>query len=310
MSNFAQMKRMAGRNSLEALTNELNKFTSNTTENTKDDRFWQPGVDKAGNGYAVVRFLPAPDGEDVPFVRVFSHAFKGPTGSWYIENSLTTVGKTDPVGEYNTVLWNSGLDSDKQIARSQKRKLTFISNIYVVSDPANPENEGKVFLYKYGKRIFDKLNEAMNPQFADEDAVNPFDLWSGANFKIKIRQVEGYRNYDRSEFASSEPLSNDDSELEQIWKKEHSLKAFLDSSNFKSYDELKSRLNKVLGINEDGSVQPAAARANARTAVEEEDDAPWKEESPAPSFKSNVSNVPKFDDDDDGLEFFSKLAKD
>jgi hypothetical protein len=305
MTDFAKLKAMRGAKSLEALTSELSKFNTNQQSSGKnDDRMWYPNVDKAGNGYAVIRFLPAPADEDVPFVRVFEHGFKGPTGSWYIENSLTTIGKPDPVGEYNSQLWNSGLDSDKEIARAQKRKLNFISNVYIVTDQLNPENEGKVFLFKYGKKIWDKLNEAMNPQFADEDAMNPFDLWSGANFKLKIRNVEGYRNYDKSEFAAAGPLAEDD-EMEAIWKKCHSLQSFLDPKNFKPYEELKAKLNRVLGL--DGSTAgktPAAARATASVEIIDE-----LEKAPAPSFKSK--EPPKFDDDeDDDLAFFNKLAKD
>jgi hypothetical protein len=300
MVDFAKLKAMSGKKSLESLTAELNKINGNQNDKSKDDRFWYPNVDKAGNGYAVIRFLPAPNEEDVPFIRMFEHGFKGPSGSWYIENSLTTIGKQDPVGELNTQLWNSGLESDKEVARKQKRKLHFVSNIYVVTDQQNPENEGKVFLFKYGKKVFDKLNEAMNPQFADEDPMNPFDLWSGANFKLKIRNVEGYRNYDKSEFAAACPLFNDDEEMEAVWKKCNSLQAFLAPSNFKSYDELKSRLNKVLGL--DGST-----RAVAKV---DDEELPWqKEEAPAPTLKAKAA--PKFDEDeeeDEDMLLFAKIA--
>lgn len=301
--DFSKLKAQSGKASLEKLTSELSKINGNQSDKSNDDRFWYPNVDKAGNGYAVIRFLPAPGDEDVPFIRMFNHGFKGPTGSWYIENSLTTIGKTDPVGEMNTQLWNSGVESDKAIARTQKRKLTFISNIYVITDQQNPENEGKVFLFKYGKKVFDKLNEAMNPQFADEKPMNPFDLWDGANFKLKIRNVEGYRNYDKSEFAGAGPLFGSDEEMEKTWKKCHSLQEFLAASNFKSYDELKAKLNKVLGL--DGSA--ATARAKAAATVTEDDDAPWNEAS-APSVKAKAA--PKFDEeeDDESLEFFKKLA--
>ena len=309
MVDFSKLKAMSGKKSLESLTAELSKLNGNQFDNSKDDRFWYPNVDKAGNGYAVIRFLPAPGEEDMPFIRMFEHGFKGPTGSWYIENSLTTINKTDPVGELNTQLWNSGLESDKEIARVQKRKLNFISNIYIITDTSNPENEGKVFLYRYGKKIFDKLNEAMNPQFADEDAMNPFDLWAGANFKLKIRNVEGYRNYDKSEFAKAGPLSDDDSEMESVWKKCHSLQVFLAPSNFKSYDELKAKLNKVLGLDDSTlGVTPAAARAKAAVTSTAEE-APWNE---APAPKTKVMDAPKqvaFDEEDDeSLEFFKKLA--
>jgi len=298
--DFSKLKSMSGKKSLEQLTSELSKVTGNQGEKKSDERFWTATVDKAGNGYAVIRFLPAPVNEDVPFIRMFDHGFQGPTGSWYIENSLTTIGKQDPVSEYNSQLWNSGIESDKEIARKQKRRLHFVSNIYVVTDSGNPENEGKVFLYKYGKKIFDKLNEAMNPQFADEQAVNPFDLWAGANFKLKIRQVEGYRNYDRSEFDKPGALLNDDEELETIWKKEHSLQEFLDLKNFKSYDELKERLTRVLSTDTPAKIVKKA----------EEEDVPWARTESAPKFKT--ADAPKHvavdDDDDESLEFFKKLA--
>jgi len=246
MSNdFALLKRSTGSN-LDRLSRELGKLVSNTNQRESDDRFWQPEVDKAGNGYAVIRFLPAPKGEDLPWIRIWSHGFQGP-GGWYIENSLTTLGQKDPVAELNSKLWNSGTDKDKEIARKQKRRLSYIANIYIIKDPAHPENEGKIKLFKFGKKIFDKIYELMTPQFEDEKAVNPFDFWAGANFKLKIRNVEGYRNYDKSEFDRSEPLSNDDSELESIWGSQHALQAFVAPDQFKSYSELKARLDRVLG---------------------------------------------------------------
>lgn len=245
MSNdFASLKRSTSSN-LDRLSKELGKLANNGNQRESDDRFWQPEVDKAGNGYAVIRFLPAAKGEDLPWVRIWSHGFQGP-GGWYIENSLTTLGQKDPVAELNSKLWNSGTDKDKEIARKQKRRLSYIANVYIVKDPANPQNEGKVKLFKFGKKIFDKINELMTPQFEDEKAVNPFDFWAGANFKLKIRNVEGYRNYDKSEFDRSEPLSDDDSELERIWNSQHKLQAFVAPDQFKSYDELKARLDKVL----------------------------------------------------------------
>jgi len=307
MVDFNKLKQMSGSAALSKLTAEVNKMNGGG-EKSVDDREWRPGVDKAGNGYAVIRFLPPPPNEDMPFVRVFSHGFKGPTGSWYIENSLTTIGQQDPVGEYNSQLWNSGLESDKEIARAQKRRLTYISNVYVITDQMNPENEGKVFLFKYGKKIFDKLNDAMNPTFPGDQPINPFDFWAGANFKLKIRNVEGYRNYDKSELDSPLPLSNDDDKLEAIWKQEYSLQEFLAPSNFKSYAELKEKLNRVLGL-DDSTVgkTPAAARATA-TPKDYEDS--WKQES-APAFKQAASPTPASvdtDEDDESLEFFKKLA--
>ena len=291
MSAFENLRRSSN---LDKLSKAIEKL--NTAESpTKEDNFWKPEVDKAGNGYAVIRFLPQPsvDGDDaLPWAKVFNHGFQGP-GGWYIENSLTTLGQKDPVSEYNSQLWNSGIEANKEVARKQKRRLSYIANIYVVEDSKNPENEGKVFLYKFGKKIFDKITEAMNPAFEDEKAVNPFDLWVGANFKLKIRKVEGYQNYDKSEFESPSPLLSDDDKLEAIWKKEYSLKEFLAPENFKSYDELKARLDKVLGL--DGS--PVVAK----TTVEQAKAMPRK---PAP-----VAEDAGIADDDD-LAYFSKLAED
>ena len=299
MVTFADLKKST-KNDFEKLTQELNKINT-PNDRSNDDRFWQPTVDKADNGYAVIRFLPAPPNEDLPFIRIWNHGFQGPTG-WYIENSLTTIGLPDPLGELNSSLWNSGLESDKEIARKQKRRLSYISNIYVVKDPGNPDNEGKVFLYKYGKKIFDKLNDLMNPQFEDEAPVNPFDLWLGANFKLKIRNVEGYRNYDKSEFDSPAPLSNDDEELEKIWNQEHSLQEFLDKKNFKSYEELTRRLDKVLGIDSTSST-----KATSKKVIDDEEDS-----APAPTFKAKeaaVVPVSTTEDDDSDLDFFKKLAE-
>jgi hypothetical protein len=293
MTSFANLKRNSG--NLDKLAKAIEQLNSAETSNDKDN-FWKPEVDKAGNGYAVLRLLPSPavDGDDgLPWVKVFDHGFQGP-GGWYIENSLTTLGQKDPVSEYNSQLWNSGIEANKEVARKQKRRLSYICNVYVVEDPKNPQNEGKVFLYKFGKKIFDKINEAMNPQFEDEKAVNPFDLWEGANFKLKIRNVEGYRNYDKSEFAASSALFDDDEKLEEVWKKEYSLKEFLDPSKFKSYDELKGRLDKVLGL--DGSV-PAP-----RTTVEQAKAAPVARK-PAEAITADSS-------DDDDMAYFSRLAAD
>ena len=290
--DFSKLKSMSGRKSLDALNAELTKISNQDGGKKGDDRFWTPSVDKAGNGYAVIRFLPPSDKDDVPFIRLYDHGFQGPTGLWYIENSLTTIGKPDPVSEYNSKLWNTGLESDKEIARKQKRRLHFISNIYVIADPAKPENEGKVFLFKYGKKIFDKLNEAMNPQFEDEQAVNPFDMWEGANFKLKIRQVDGYRNYDRSEFDKQSQLKDSDDELESIWKTQYSLKEFVDVSNFKSYEQLQEKLTRVLNLEN----QPS------RKVAYEEDDTP---QLPKTEYKQ-TSSVD--DDDDESMDFFKKLA--
>ena len=266
-----------------------------------DDRIWKPVMDKTGNGFAIIRFLPAPKGEELPWAKLWNHAFQGPTGQWYIENSLTTIGQNDPVSEHNSALWNSGVESDKEIARKQKRKLQYYSNIYVVKDSANPENEGKVFLYRFGKKIFDKVMETMQPAFEDETPINPFDFWEGADFKLKLRKVDGYWNYDKSEFADPSALLNgDDTELETLWGKQYSLKEFTDNSNFKSYDELKKRLDVVLsGTTTVGNVvEMSSAFDDSPTTVVTVD----TPEEPAPTI--SVS-----EDDDDTMSYFEKLAE-
>lgn len=268
-----------------------------------DERIWKPELDKSGNGYAVLRFLPAVHGEDLPWAKVYSHAFQGPTGQWYIENSLTTVGANDPVSEYNSKLWNTGVESDKEIARKQKRKLSYYSNVYVVSDPKHPENEGKVFLFKYGKKIYDKLLAAMQPEFEDESPINPFDPFSGANFKLKIRKVDGYWNYDKSEFESPSKLFEDEAKVEDVCSKAYALSEFTQKSNFKSYDELKTRLDVVLsgtvsvgnvtdGIAEVKQEKPTATSAATTQATE------------------TTSKQPEIDDteEDDTMSYFEKLA--
>ena len=265
-----------------------------------DERLWKPELDKTGNGYAVIRFLPAVKGEELPWVKVWNHAFQGPTGQWYIENSLTTIGQKDPVSELNTQYWNTGLESDKEIARKQKRKLQYFSNIYVVEDPKHPENNGKVFLFRFGKKIFDKIMEAMQPAFDDEVAINPFDFWKGANFKLKIRKVDGFWNYDKSEFETASVLFDDDDKLEKVWKKQYALTEFSAPTNFKSYDELKKRLDAVLT----GTVTVGSAATTSVTVDEptETVTVDTKEE-PAPSV--SVS-----DDEDDSISYFEKLAED
>ena len=239
------------------LQKELEKIANPEKEKTsyqEDTRYWRAAVDKAGNGYAVIRFLPAIEGEELPWVRVFSHGFQGPSGRWYIENSLTTLGKSDPVSDANNELWNSGSEANKELARKRKRRLNYISNILVVKDPANPENEGKTFLFKYGKKIFDKINDVMFPAFADEQAINPFDFWKGANFKLKIRKVEGFTNYDKSEFeGTTELFEGNDDKIEAVWKAEHALQQFVDPSNFKPYEELKKKFDEIIG-NTSGAV--------------------------------------------------------
>jgi len=279
-------------NSLDKLLNAVKEDSAPQEKKSYvDERLWKPELDKSGNGYAVIRFLPSVEGEDMPWAKVWNHAFQGPTGQWYIENSLTTVGQKDPVSEHNTKLWNTGLESDKETARKQKRKLQYFSNIYVVSDSKHPENEGKVFLYRYGKKIFDKLMAAMQPEFEDETPINPFDFWEGANFKLKIRKVDGYWNYDKSEFETPSALG-DDSVIEGIWKKQYALKEFTASTNFKSYEELKTRLDAVLS----GTVSVG----NVTDTMDDE---------PIASPKVDTKPVEsKQEDEDDTMDYFNKLA--
>ena len=285
-SNFDKITK-----ALEAST-EKPESSGNKSNKYQDDRIWKPELDKTGNGYAVVRFLPASTGEEMPWQRVWSHAFQD-KGGWYIENSLTTLNQKDPVSEENTRLWNTGVDSDKEIARKRKRKLSYYSNIFVVSDPKHPENEGKVFIFKFGKKIFDKITEAMQPAFDDETPINPFDFWKGANFKLKIRKVDGYWNYDKSEFESVSQIKESDDDIKNIWSKQYPLNPFVDPSNFKTYDELKEKLNRVI-------------MGQRNTETVENVDLPPQSTTSVPS-SSDVKSKPA-SDDDDTLSYFSKLA--
>ena len=308
--SFSDLKKQSKLGSLTSkLVKEVEKMNS---PQGGDDRLWKPEMDKSGNGYAVVRFLPAPDGEDLPWVKMYSHAFQGP-GGWYIENSLTTTGGKDPVSELNTRLWNSGNDADKETARKQKRKLSYYSNIYVVKDPANPQNEGRVFLYKYGKKIFDKVMAAMQPEFEDEDPINPFDFWQGADFKIKIKKVAGYWNYDSSEFARpSALLDGDDDALEALWKKEYSLAELVAADQFKDYETLKKRLDNVLG-------NTAPARRPVDEEVADEDDFRGSARELTDDLRGELNNLNREpvsvggdysdEDEDDAMSYFQKLAE-
>ena len=300
--SFANLKR--NKNKIDQLVAAAEATGGGNSNNKYEDtRFWKPTVDKANNGYAVIRFLPAAEGNDLPWNRYWDHGFKGPTGRWYIEKSLTSIGQNDPVGELNSRLWNSGVESDKQKARNQKRRLHYVSNVMVVNDPANPDNEGKVFLYQYGKKIFDNLTDAMQPEFADEEPVNPFDFWNGANFKLKIRDVEGYRNYDKSEFSASSALNDSDAELEKIYNGLYDLREFADAAQYKSYDELKAKLMSVLG-----------EEANAG-ALKIDDEIKLGNETPAPTMKETAPStieetISSNDDEDDLMAHFSQLLDD
>ena len=293
VDSFGALKRNKAEN-FDKLTASLNKLNQKSSGPGPDERFWKPEVDKAGNGYAVIRFLPEPEGEDVPFVRIWDHGFQGP-GGWYIENSLTTLGKKDPVSDLNRELWNAGAEGSPQRdqARKQKRKLNYYSNIYVVKDSANPSNEGKVFLYRYGKKIFDKIMESMQPAFEDETPVNPFDFWKGADFKLKITRVAGFWNYDKSEFAEPATLGEfSDKELEAIWKEEHCLAAFTADDQFKSYEDLKFRLESTL-------------KGNYSKPVDEE---VFEEETVA--APTPVAAAPTSTEETDTLSYFAQLAQD
>lgn len=296
-NTFAALKKTR-ETDLERLTKEVQKF-STKMDRKEDDRFWYPAVDKGGNGYAVIRFLPAAQNEEVPFVRIWNHGFQGP-GGWYIENSLTTLGSKDPVSELNTKLWNSTTDDEspaRKQARKQKRKLAFISNILVIKDSATPTNEGKVFLYRYGKKIWNKIDSVMAPEFEDETPINPFDAWVGANFKLKVRTVEGYRNYDKSEFDKPSAISENDEEIEKLWKTTYSLQAFIAPDQFKSYQELKKRLDKVL-------LSETVTREDTEELVEKIFPTASKEKTaPEPKLKSAAGEA------NDDLDFFRKLAE-
>ena len=302
--SFATLKKAAkAGNTFAKLTQEIEKINQPQTGGGADERLWKPELDKTGNGYAVIRFLPAPDQEEMPWAKIWSHSFKGPGGQWYIENSLTTIGKDDPVGELNRELWNSGREQDKATARVQKRKLSYYSNIYVVQDPAHPENEGKVFLYKYGKKIFDKLVEAMQPAFKDETPLDPFNLWQGADFKVKIRKVDGYWNYDKSEFAAPGTLGGyDDATLENIWKQSYSLAEFEDSKNFKSYEDLKKRLDLVLGKS-----SPRPAPRVVDESEEEVTPQNWGKE--VSEFREKAVAASPANSEEDTLSYFASLAE-
>jgi len=300
MNSFANLKRSSG-SSLEKLSKAVESMNSSSSYNDGEEKYWKPELDKAGNAFAVIRFLPSSpqDGDDgLPWCKYYDHGFQG-TGGWYIEKSLTSIGQQDPCSEYNSQLWSSGIEANKELARKQKRRLHYVSNVYIVKDPKHPENEGKTFLFRYGKKIMEKITQAMNPQFEDDKAIDPFDLWSGANFKLKVRKVDGYQNYDLSEFDSAGPLKEDDDELEKIWKGQYSLLEVLDPKNFKSYDELKTKLDRVIGLS-----SPNISRSNTMEAVKQQKIE--TKESEVDSMFSSSST----DESDDDLDYFSALLED
>ena len=301
MVDFAKLKKNRKSN-LANLQQKMEETASGKQKSNRDDRFWSPTVDKAGNGYAVLRFLPPQEG-DLPWVRLWSHGFKGEkTGQWYIENSRTTIEEDDPVAEYNSELWNSGVEEDKEQARKQKRRLHFISNVLIVKDDANPELEGKVMLFKYGKKIFEKLNAAMNPEFEDEEAMDPFDMWEGANFRLKIRKYEGYRNYDKSDFAEPSAVADDDKAIKAIWEQTHDIQALVAPDQFKSYAELKARLERVLNLKSKTRIVEEANETEEETM-----DAPEEKEKPA--RKEKEASLLEGDGDDDLENLLESLGE-
>ena len=308
--SFKDLKKQSSLGSLTSkLVKEVEKM--NNTGGGADERLWKPEMDKSANGFAVIRFLPAPEGEDLPWVKLFSHAFQGP-GGWYIENSLTTINQKDPLGELNRELWNSGNEKDKDTVRKQKRKLSYYANIYVVKDPANPQNEGEVFLYKFGKKIFDKVMDVMQPEFEDEQAINPFDFWQGANFKLKLQKKDGFWNYDKSEFDSPSPLLEDDDALEAIWKKQHSLTAFVAADQFKSYDDLKKRLDYVLGNRNTNRPTPVQEETEYDSYAEAEPKRVTEEQGMRKledSYQASKTVKDTVVDEDDPMSYFAKLAE-
>jgi len=306
MASFSALKK---RSSSRANINKLKSMVEEAGGEKKatygDDRFWKPDVDKSGNGYAVIRFLPVTDEDKSPFVQTYNHGFQD-KGGWYIEECPTTLGKGHPcpVCESNGEYWNSGIEANKDIARKRKRRMSYVSNIYVVSDPKHPENEGKVFLYRYGMKIFNKIKDQMFPEFQDETPMDPFDFWEGANFKLKIRNFEGYRNYDKSEFEASTELDED--VAKDLWENDkiYDLEEFLDPSKFKSYDDLKAKFNRVV------AAAPTQKRPTAEQTfdtLETADDIPFdvsdKKPAASPSASSDAG-------EDDTMSYFEKLAED
>jgi len=290
--SLSDLKRKSMSEKISELAEKIDGMDNSKSKYEADERFWKPTLDASGNSSALIRFLPEPIGESYPFVKIYSHFFKGATGKHYIENSLTTLNQKDPVSEYNTKLWNTGSEADKETARKQKRKLSYYSNILVINDPKNPENNGRVFLYKYGSKIMDKINEAMFPpedELDPKERILPFCPWGGADFKIIVRSEQGatgkYISYDRSTFTNGGKISlfsslgeeEYDAKVDNIWKKCYSLSELVSPNNFKSYDELKAKFEDVIG--EGGSVsyshsKPALPPKKKEVVEDVEDDIP------------------------------------
>ena len=302
--SFSQLK-----SNKKDIFSKLQKQLEQTTKvGTVDERFWKPTVDKAGNGFAVIRFLPAADGEDMPFVKLYSHAFQGP-GGWYIENSLTTLGANDPLGEYNRELWNSGDEEMKNQVRKQKRKLQYYANVYVVKDSGNPDAEGKVFLFRFGKKIYDKVMDAVNgDELEGRDGFNPFDFWQGADFKLRVKKVAGYPNYDSSEFVDPATLEGyeDDAQLESIWKRQFQLQPLVAPDQFKTYEALKTRLNMVLNLKDDAEVSTPTPTPSVERVVSAKP--VFKTETPVVEETTTTTNDGA-EGDDSVMDYFRKLSE-
>ena len=302
--DFNKMK-VNSKKSLSTLTDKLEKM--DTKSSYVDDRFWKPTRDKSGNSYSIIRFLPPAPEDSLNFAKIYNHAFDV-NGKWFIDNCPTSIGKVCPVCESNSELWNSGLETNKSIARNRKRKLSYIVNIFVISDKQEPENEGKVFLYKIGPQIFEKISNAIKPKFEDDEKFNPFDLWTGANFKLKIKKtiVDGksMSTYEDSVFETPAPLFDNDAVLEEIWNKEYKLEEFVSEPNFKEYDELKKRFDFVVGS------FATTPKVKTVTPKETDDDLPFDvsdDDSADILNSSNETNDTEFDDSDD-MSYFAALA--
>ena len=297
---------------LDKITKDLD---SGGKRNEKDDRFWSLSRDKAGTGSAIIRFLPPVNGDEVPWVKVCSYGFQGPSGKWYINESPSSIGEADPVMEYNAAAYASKDEERIEDAKKRKRRTQFVSNILVVKDPANPENEGKVFLFKYGKKILDMIMSKAKPEFDSEEPIFVWDIDEGCNFKIRIKNVAGYPNYDSSEWAGISALADSDDEIQAVLDKCHKLAEFLDPARFKSYETLKKEFDRAMGVGESaGTSAPRTAEAKSKAALDDEggefdlEREVAKAAQPARKVESKPAKAASTDDDDD-LDAFAKMLE-
>lgn len=272
----------------------------------KDGRMWTPTQDDAGNALAVIRFLPSLKADQLPWVKVYTHGFQGSTGRWYIEKCLTTIGADDPVCNYTRKLWNRGDDEGKELARKYKRKLSYYSNVLVVNDPKHPENEGKVFLFRYGAKIFAKITSMMMPELDSDPSVDVFDPDVGANFRLRVKRVAGYANYDDSAFQAPSPISKDDKVLDGILSAAYDLGEFLKPESYKSFDELDAKFHDVLQV--EGKPETATREATWDKPEAETWDEPKAKSVRAPRAESKPAPEPVMDDDDPA-KYFEQFAK-